>query len=434
MANAKRDSNRIQVVLGLSNADGATPLSPYIDSATNRWLVSATTDIGQTEDAVHSSGATGVMILGVRQDSQSDFGADGDYVPFSIDADGAVRVSGGGGGTQYAVDAALGNTPTGTLAIAIRDDALSALTPVEGDAVGVRVGSTGALWTEDVNSSAIKTAVEILDNAISGSEMQVDVVGALPAGTNAIGKLAANSGVDIGDVDVTSIAAGDNNIGNVDIVTVPTDPFGANADAAATAGSTGSMQAKFRLMTSQLDSIKTAVEIVDDWDNGASDGASVSGDVAHDGVDAGEPVKIGGKALNAQPTAVAANDRVNAMFDIYGRQVGIAALREMKGAQKTQISSSTSETTVVTADATYKLDVYGVIITNTSATATEVTFKDSTTGTTRFIIAVPAGDTRGFMLPMDAGHNQNAANNNWTATCADSVAAIEITMMFVKNL
>lgn len=44
---------------------------------------------------------------------------------------------------------------------------------------------------------------------------------ALPAGTNAIGKLAANTGVDIGDVDILSIAAGDNNIGNVDIVTVP---------------------------------------------------------------------------------------------------------------------------------------------------------------------------------------------------------------------
>jgi hypothetical protein len=43
----------------------------------------------------------------------------------------------------------------------------------------------------------------------------------LPAGTNAIGKLAANTGVDIGDVDILSIAAGDNNIGNVDIVTVP---------------------------------------------------------------------------------------------------------------------------------------------------------------------------------------------------------------------
>ena len=32
----------------------------------------------------------------------------------------------------------------------------------------------------------------------------VDIASALPAGSNAIGKLAANSGVDIGDVDVTS--------------------------------------------------------------------------------------------------------------------------------------------------------------------------------------------------------------------------------------
>ncbi len=61
------------------------------------------------------------------------------------------------------------------------------------------------------------TAVQIIDNSISGSETQVDVVAALPAGTNAIGKLAANSGVDIGDVDVTSIAAGSNRIGTVGI-------------------------------------------------------------------------------------------------------------------------------------------------------------------------------------------------------------------------
>jgi uncharacterized protein YjbI with pentapeptide repeats len=58
--------------------------------------------------------------------------------------------------------------------------------------------------TIDSDTNAIKNAVETIDNAISGSEMQVDVVAALPAGSNAIGKLAANSGVDIGDVDVTS--------------------------------------------------------------------------------------------------------------------------------------------------------------------------------------------------------------------------------------
>lgn len=67
------------------------------------------------------------------------------------------------------------------------------------------------------DTTAIKTAVELIDNAISGNEMQVDVVASLPAGTNAIGKLAANSGVDIGDVDVTSISAGSNLIGDVGI-------------------------------------------------------------------------------------------------------------------------------------------------------------------------------------------------------------------------
>ena len=67
---------------------------------------------------------------------------------------------------------------------------------------------------------AIKTSVETLDNAISGSEMQVDVVGSLPAGNNAIGKLSANSGVDIGDVDVTSAVSGTLDHGsNLDIDT-----------------------------------------------------------------------------------------------------------------------------------------------------------------------------------------------------------------------
>ena len=82
--------------------------------------------------------------------------------------------------------------------------------------------------SDDTLMTAIKTAVELIDNAISGSEMQVDIAGvtlgqqakaaslpvtlasdedaiALAAGSATIGKLAANSGVDIGDVDVTSL-------------------------------------------------------------------------------------------------------------------------------------------------------------------------------------------------------------------------------------
>ena len=58
-------------------------------------------------------------------------------------------------------------------------------------------GIEGLLTTIDADTG-------VLAGAVAGTEVQVDVVAALPAGTNAIGKLAANSGVDIGDVDVTS--------------------------------------------------------------------------------------------------------------------------------------------------------------------------------------------------------------------------------------
>jgi hypothetical protein len=80
-----------------------------------------------------------------------------------------------------AIDAVGGATDTGIPPLAIRDDALGALTPIEGDYVALRVDANGALWVHD----------DALDAALGGSELQVDVVAALPAGTNAIGKLAA---------------------------------------------------------------------------------------------------------------------------------------------------------------------------------------------------------------------------------------------------
>ncbi len=67
----------------------------------------------------------------------------------------------------------------------------------------------------------------------------------------------------------------------------------------------------------------TALQIMDDWDNAASDGASVSGDVAHDTADAGEPVKIGHKAYSPDGTtpgtAVAEGDRTDGKADLDGR-------------------------------------------------------------------------------------------------------------------
>jgi hypothetical protein len=42
-------------------------------------------------------------------------------------------------------------------------------------------------------------------------------------------------------------------------------------------------------------------------------------DVAHDAADSGNPVKVGAKAANALPTAVANNDRANNVSDLFGR-------------------------------------------------------------------------------------------------------------------
>lgn len=47
----------------------------------------------------------------------------------------------------------------------------------------------------------------------------------------------------------------------------------------------------------------------------------VNGGVAHDAVDTGNPVKLGGKASTTIPTAVATGDRVNAYFDDRGRLI-----------------------------------------------------------------------------------------------------------------
>jgi hypothetical protein len=87
-------------------------------------------------------------------------------------------------------------------------DIASAL-PAGSNTIGVvDLGST-----DNAVLDAIAASLALLDNSIqSGNELQVDIVGSLPAGSAAIGKLAANSGVDIGDVDVTSLPASTNTI------------------------------------------------------------------------------------------------------------------------------------------------------------------------------------------------------------------------------
>lgn len=107
--------------------------------------------------------------------------------------------------------------------------------------------------------------------------------------------------------------------------------------------------------------------------------------------------------------------------------------RADKVLQTTTITASTAETTILTANATNFQDIYGLIISNTSATATSVAIKDATAGTTRLNISVPAGETRGFMLAVgDAMPQQSVVNSNWTATSSVSVTSLVITVLAIK--
>lgn len=158
----------------------------------------------------------------------------------------------------------------------------------------------------------------------------------------------------------------------------------------------------------------------------AEDAANSSGDV-------------GVFALGVRNDTIADSTNTNGDYtqlstDVKGHIMTANAPRLLKVQQQTTITSSTAETTVLTAVASTFLDVYGLIVTNSSATATDISFKDATAGTTRFHLYVPAGDTRGFMLSMDAAHSQAVVNNNWTATCGTSVASIQVTILAVKNI
>ena len=123
-----------------------------------------------------------------------------------------VVAGGGSGGTSVADDADFtAGTTAGTPAMGVYESSPTSVT--DGDLGTVGITSTRSLKVEETNSTAIladtaniDTNVGTLAGAVSGSEMQVDVVAALPAGTN-----------NIGDVDVATIAAGSNLVGDVGI-------------------------------------------------------------------------------------------------------------------------------------------------------------------------------------------------------------------------
>lgn len=190
----------------INNATGAAAVN--IQDGGNTITVDGTVDLGATDNAVLDAIAASVA---------------------AIDTDATTII-----GHVDGIETLIGTTNTTLTTIDGRVDGLETL-----------IGTTNTtLGTIDADTGAIATSLGSLDNAVDGNYLNVNVnvagtdavsgsgtatgalrvelptngtgviatvgavtaiTNALPAGTNAIGKLSANSGVDIGDVDVTSV-------------------------------------------------------------------------------------------------------------------------------------------------------------------------------------------------------------------------------------
>jgi hypothetical protein len=147
-------------------------------------------------------------------------GGGGGYVDVKVTPSGAMTTE----STLAGLDAAvLGqDTMANSLPVVIASDQT---------AIKVTDGAGNAVATE-TTLAAIKTAVELIDNAISGNELQVDVVtSALPAGAATEATLASVeadtsslagcvSGTEVQVDIVAALPSGTNNIGDVDVASI----------------------------------------------------------------------------------------------------------------------------------------------------------------------------------------------------------------------
>ena len=299
----------------------------------------------------------------------------------------------------------------------------------------------------------------------------VQVDAALPAGANAIGKLAANSGVDIGDVDVTSVTPGTgaSNLGKAEDAVHATADVGvmvlavqkvspanlagldgdyeplqvsagrlwcsATIDAALPTGSNviGAVTQSGTWNVGTVTTV-TTVTTVSTLTTCSTVTTLTGSGVADDAADSGNPHKVGAVARTTNRTAVADGDRVNLAADDIGRLVTVTGqVRDLMTHTTTTISASTAETTVLAAGAAGVFhDLVCVIVANTSGTAARIDFRDATAGTIRFSIYAPAGQTVGFVPARPVTQATTAAN--WTAQSSASVTDLRVFVQAEKNV
>lgn len=356
---------------------------------------------------------------------------------------------------------------------------------------------SGGTEADVTASNALKVDGSAVTQPISGTV----TINAIPAGTNAIGKLAANDGVDIGDVTINNAAGasavniqdGGNSITVDGTVAVSgTVTVGAHAvtnagtfavqdsekiadNAGFTDGTTkvnpiglifdevaGTALTENDIAAPRMDSKRAIILTIEDETTRGRratvtaanavkvDGSAVTqpvsisgnqatniaqingvtplmgagntgtgsprvtiatdqavlpagGNVAHDAVDSGNPVKTGGRAVSVLATAtlVAAADRSDFVTDLDGAQIiRSAPLGDIKSDAISDTAGTSVASSVFTAVASTRNFITGIHVFRTDAGTSliYVDFRDGTAGSVLWRVAIPAGG--GAILPM----------------------------------
>lgn len=175
-------SQKTQIVDGSGNVVGSTTNALDVNIKSGS---SAGTQY--TEDAVAAADPVGNAVNLVRKDTPAaTVSADGDniaqrgtnfgaaYVTL-LDASGnTVSV---GGGTQYAEDAASAGGESMTLAGAVRQDTIGSNTSTDGDYTYLKTTSAGRLYTDSVVSSALPAGTNVIGHVIADTGSTTAVTG-----------------------------------------------------------------------------------------------------------------------------------------------------------------------------------------------------------------------------------------------------------------
>ena len=168
--------------------------------------------------------------------------------------------------------------------------------------------------------------------------------------------------------------------------------------------------------------------------SGSIDSVVATGAVLHDAVDTGSaPIKVGGTAIQTNPTAVADGDIVRAIRDDLGRTI-TRPIHARDLIQTAYVSVTTgTETTLLAGVAGAYLDLIFIKGSNNSDAAVSVDIRAVTAGNIIDTLRIPANGTAGWAPAVP--WPQDATGNNWTVDGPDETGrTLTFSALFSKEI